>query len=159
MKFKLFSLSKLFILVLVSCNSNSDRKTNQPESKTTNQPLPHSIGVEDKGGIIVYEDNGYGLVVTPKDLGVMTWDEANSMCQNLSFNGYNDWRLPNKEELAKIYFNLKTRELGGFGNDAYWGSDDTKNGWAWWRTFDRDFADYGAKSNPTNVRAVRNFAP
>jgi hypothetical protein len=71
-------------------------------------------------------------------------------------NGFDDWRLPNKEELNWLYQNKK--EVGGFNEYYYWSSsevDDTKK---WYQEF-RNGKQYisGNKVDAFNVRAVRSF--
>jgi len=56
-----------------------------------------------------------------KDQGSYTWYEAITICEELVLNGYDDWYLPNREELATLfqYRNL----IGGFSeNYSYWSS-------------------------------------
>jgi len=41
-------------------------------------------------------------------------------CGNLVLNGYDDWYLPSKDELYKLYLNKNS--IGGFSNYQYWSS-------------------------------------
>lgn len=43
----------------------------------------------------------------------MSWDDAIAYCDNLQENGYNDWRLPNIDELRTLIKNNSETELGG----------------------------------------------
>jgi hypothetical protein len=62
-------------------------------------------------------DNGNGTV-TDTDTGLMwqkatatgtyTWEQALQYCESLNLAGYNDWRLPNKNELHSIVDNSRT---------------------------------------------------
>ena len=67
-----------------------------------------------RGGIIVYEKNGHGLVVAPNDLNItnIAWAHATFLCANLALNGYSDWRLPTQKELNQLYLNKD--KIGGF---------------------------------------------
>ena len=61
----------------------------------------------------------------------MSFPEAKSYCQNLDLSGYDDWRLPSKNELKKVFhsrskFKNKTTSF-------YWTSS----------TFDPDSGSYG----------------
>jgi hypothetical protein len=48
-------------------------------------------------------DNNTGLIWQKEDdFQPRMWDEAKSYCDNLSLNGYSDWRLPAKKELNSI---------------------------------------------------------
>lgn len=66
------------------------------------------------GGFVVYEKNGHGLVSLICNIENLSWDKAEIECNQLLFNSYKDWRLPSIEELKKIYFNLKLKEIGNF---------------------------------------------
>ena len=68
----------------------------------------------------VYELPSAGLMVQTEDLGHVDWSSAKLLCENSTVAGYNDWRLPTKEELMTLYSN---RELiGGFVDECYWSS-------------------------------------
>ena len=55
------------------------------------------------------------------DLGdIFDWDEANALCENLTYAGYDDWMLPSKDVLMTMY--LYKDEIGGFKEDEYWSS-------------------------------------
>jgi len=53
------------------------------------------------------EYNGYKYKVYP-DIGAMTWNKAYTACQNLVYFGYEDWYLPNQDELEYIMKNVHT---------------------------------------------------
>ena len=46
------------------------------------------------------------------DIEYMDWNQATSMCDNLTYGGYSDWVIPTKEELNTMYINRA--EIGGF---------------------------------------------
>jgi hypothetical protein len=47
------------------------------------------------------------------------------VCYSLSLNGYHDWYLPSFRELNLMY--TERDIIGGFGNECYWSSTQTKN--------------------------------
>jgi hypothetical protein len=109
-----------------------------------------------RGGIVVYEKDGHGLVAAPKDLGKMTWNSAKKACANLVLNGFSDWRLPSKEELNSLYVYKDT--IGGFVNYYYWSSTEYLDDMVWIKDFDNGKQYYGYfKSSEYDVRAVRAF--
>ncbi len=67
-----------------------------------------------------------GIAVQAKDLGDADWSTASSMCKNSKLGGYNDWRLPTKEELVILYTNRDA--IGGFikSISGYWSSSFCK---------------------------------
>ena len=77
-----------------------------------------------QGGFVVYEKDGHGLVAAITDLGKMDWNTAKTASDELILNGYSDWRLPSKDELKKIYVNLKKVGVGGFAYNSYWSSTE-----------------------------------
>ena len=77
---------------------------------------------------------------------------AAKLCTDLKLNGYDDWYLPSKEELNKLYINKNL--IGGFGEVTYWSSSE--NGNVWVQNF------FNGLQGPNifktaYVRAVRSF--
>jgi antitoxin component YwqK of YwqJK toxin-antitoxin module len=105
-------------------------------------------------GIIIFEQNGHGIIAAKKDLGRMSWYEAKTACADLVLNGFSDWRLPTKEELNMMYLQKST--IGGFANYYYWSSTEVGNGNAWRQGFGNG-QQYGASNGAGRVRAVRDF--
>ncbi len=73
-------------------------------------------------------------------------------------NGYSDWYLPSKKELALMYTNLHAKGLGGFSANFYWSSSEFNSNQAW----AQDFGQFNSlfsywKNNQARVRAVRKF--
>lgn len=91
-----------------------------------------------------------------------TWTGAITTCEELSFAGYDDWRLPNVRELSSI-LNLQntfaidetyfTNTIGGI----YWTSTTyiQNPSYAWVVRFDYGGIAYFDKSNTPRVRCVR----
>jgi hypothetical protein len=93
------------------------------------------------------------------------------ICADLEEGGYDDWYLPSKDELDKLYKNQE--EIGGFNPSkyfqAYWSSSECAGEFglvlAWYQYFmvgsadpednGRQATDY--KTNVRSVRAVRSF--
>ena len=117
-------------------------------------------------------DNGDGTV-TDIDTGLMwqkdtapdtyIWQQALSYCENLSFAGHNDWRLPNVNELQSLVdYNrcFPSTNTDYFPNTAayeYWSSTTIASNlyYAWVVNFGFGHVDYGYKSHDGYVRAVR----
>ena len=51
------------------------------------------------------------------------------LCNNLNFDGFNDWVLPSKDELNLIYINLKQKNLGNFDSESYYYSSSIEPEW------------------------------
>ncbi len=72
---------------------------------------------------LMWQDNSEAKRVEKK------WKEAKNYCQNLSLAGYNDWRLPNYNELLTIadYDHYEPAIMPSFKNiasDIYWSSSE-----------------------------------
>lgn len=65
---------------------------------------------------------GYTYTIHP-DLGGMTWKQANTACENLLAEGYNDWYLPNKEEMLAIAEKTNVLDSG----KRYWTSTEVNS--------------------------------
>jgi len=78
------------------------------------------------GGYVVWEKDGKGLVVCLVDIGAFKSDQVDSSCTNFSLNGYNDWKVPSKDELNLLY-NFSKLDVGYF-QVFYWSSTTANDG-------------------------------
>jgi hypothetical protein len=85
--------------------------------------------IKKHGGIVITSPDGLVLVVCPNDLGKMKWNQAALACANLTLNGFDNWRMPSKEELNLLYSNKN--KIGGFSEDFYWSCSEGGDGYAW----------------------------
>ena len=60
--------------------------------------------------------------VHPEFDWTMDWFEAKSLCSSLTYGGYSDWYLPEKEALVTMY--IKRKEIGDFYTTFYWSCSD-----------------------------------
>jgi hypothetical protein len=128
-------------------------------------PVLYKIGDLGPGGGIIFYDRGYyyngGRYLEAAPQGSerkLNWNDAMTFCEALNIGGYNDWRLPDKNELNLMYQNLKTKGMGGFTGDWYWSSSENENSVAWHQRFSDGGQRYNySKDNTDSVRAVRAF--
>jgi hypothetical protein len=81
--------------------------------------------------------------------------KAAQLCMAYSLNGYNDWFLPSRDELAELY---KQRGcLGIKSRDFFWSSSQNSNDSARYQDFGNGVQSYTSKYDNGNVRAVRAF--
>jgi hypothetical protein len=128
--------------------------TTPPPTKPNSQ---YKIGYVFGGGTILYIDNTgqHGLVVAEKDLGNFSYETAVKKKSKFAIGPYNDWRIPTKDELAKIY-GRKT-EIGINAKGTYWSSTPDKNNSYWAINMIDGKMAIVAKDLSFNVRLVRNF--
>jgi hypothetical protein len=94
---------------------------------------------------------------------VYNWEEALSYCESLDLAGYDDWRLPNKNELQSLVDytkhspSINTTFFSDTQESYYWSSTTYAGtpGDAWVVDFGYGGFDYGDKSYYGYVRAVR----
>jgi hypothetical protein len=80
---------------------------------------------------------------------------AAKLCNDLTVGGYNDWFLPSKDELNKLYTNKVT--VGGF-TDYYWSSSEFGADYTWYQQFNYSgYQSIYSKHATYRVRAVRAF--
>ena len=87
---------------------------------------------------------------------------AAKVCDDYTSGGYNDWYLPSRDELMKLWANLGNtsgmRTTNGFRESYYWSSSEDSDIWAWNQTFtDGGSQNRDNKSNNPSVRAIRSF--
>ena len=81
---------------------------------------------------------------------------AARLCGDLVLNSYNDWYLPSKDELNKLYINRVA--IGGFTIDFYWSSSENDDlSFVWTQAFGAGSQGYSNKNQTARVRAVRSF--
>lgn len=94
------------------------------------------------------------LQVWPKDLGKMTWDEANIEIAKLGPG----WRLPTIAEFKETLYPGRSGIPGLVDDDDYyWSSTEIDNYSAWTFSFSNGYAYYTIKYYTPYVRAVRDF--
>jgi hypothetical protein len=85
---------------------------------------------------------------------------AASICYELVLGGYDDWFLPSKDELNKLYLNKAA--IGGFVDYFYWSSSGSYQYqnlyyYGWTQHFTNGFQDEHFGDERSSVRAVRYF--
>ncbi len=99
---------------------------------------------------LLWQDNSEAKTVR------INWQGASNYCKNLKLNGYDDWKLPDKETLKALY--PKKDGLQNLLNFNYWSiSDDDKNiDYFYGFSFDRGYIFKSPKNNNWLVRCVRD---
>ncbi len=101
---------------------------------------------------------GTGLSNTTKIIsvqGATSTTYAAGFAQAYNAGTYNDWYLPSKDELNKLYLNRTA--IGGFIQSNYWTSTESSNQFAWYQSFPDGYQGTAAKLNTFKIRAVRTF--
>ncbi|MEP6676980.1 MAG: DUF1566 domain-containing protein [Ferruginibacter sp.] len=80
---------------------------------------------------------------------------AARLCADLVLGGYNDWYLPSRDELNKLYLNRVA--IGGFADSIYWSSSEYNDYIAWYQSFSNGDQMNYRKRSLHYVRAVRSF--
>lgn len=80
---------------------------------------------------------------------------AAKICNDFSFGGYDDWYLPSRDELNKLYENKDL--IGGFANASYWSSTEQDEDFVWGQSFNIGSQFLISKDNTFRVRAIRKF--
>jgi len=106
--------------------------------------------------------DGETIYVFPNDLsgGSYHWEQANTACRRINRLGFDDWRLPTKEELNILYLNKDL--IGNFTYGWYWSSTESYGDRIWVQGFKYgDQADeywgttFDAHKGSIKVRCIR----
>jgi hypothetical protein len=140
---------------------NNQKTLSQIEEMTGYSVKPRGVVSNFKnGGYVFYQKDGHGLVISLTDVGKYNWGDAIKACEDLVLNGYNDWRLPSKEELQLIYNNLyETKMRFGIFLTNYWSSSEDGPYLAWPFNFKAGtvYRTHEGKVSILPVIAVRSF--
>ena len=99
---------------------------------------------------------GFGQANTTAIIAIQgAGNYAAQLCNDLTVGGYNDWFLPSKDELYKLYINKVA--IGGFADGIYWSSSEDGAGNAWLQSFSDGFQYYFGKHATCRVRVIRAF--
>lgn len=113
-----------------------------------------------QGGYIIFEKNGHGLIASVENLGKLDYYEAQKACDSLNINGFDDWRLPTKEEFELIHPKLNLKKVGGgsiFQSSWYWSSTEIDKQNAWTHNLQTGLQASYFKDFKCFVKAVRSF--
>ena len=142
----------------------------QIEAKTTSynvmcvrgEELPEPVfTIQTISGEVVVTDSTTGLMWQKTYVTGKTWLQALKYCEDLSYAGYTDWRLPNKNEAASLLnYNKSVAPYSDFPDmpDNYFWSSSTYVGntnRVWRVDFDREGVAGSYKTDRRYVRCVR----
>ncbi|MFH1956913.1 MAG: DUF1566 domain-containing protein [bacterium] len=86
--------------------------------------------------------------------GELNWSSAMSWARDLVYNGYDDWRLPTKDELKQLYDYGKTYIT--YSSSWYWSSSaHARTNFTWYVYFGNGYVGYVNKTDSGYVRPVR----
>ena len=111
------------------------------------------------GRIVI--DNKTGLMWQKEYATNKNWQQALKYCEDLTYAGYSDWRLPNKNELASLVNYEKSGSPYSYFPDMpsnyFWSSSTyvANTYYAWLVFFNNGFVNYYYKTYGNNVRCVR----
>ena len=113
-------------------------------------------------GEVVVTDSITGLMWQKEYVsGTQTWQQALKYCEDLSYAGYTDWRLPNKNEATTLFnYNKTANPYSGFPDmpgEFFWTSSTLVNAAdeAWGMDFYLGYVGYNGKQYANSVRCVR----
>ena len=73
-----------------------------------------SFETDSTSGEVVVKDLSTGLIWQKDIVGYKTWQESLKYCEDSTYAGYSDWRLPNRNELASLWNIEKYRPASDF---------------------------------------------
>ena len=111
-------------------------------------------------GDVIVTDTETGLIWQKTYVSGKTWQQALSYCESLTYAGYSDWRLPNKNELASLVNYEKynpTSDFPDMPSQYFWSSStsaiSTNNAWGVY--FSNGLVAHYNKTDGYYVRCVR----
>ena len=123
-------------------------------SDFTTQNINDEVVVKDATTGLMWQE-GYAT-------GKKTWQQALKHCEDLTYAGYSDWRLPNKNELASLLdpgkYGAPYSNFPDMPSNYFWSSSTASSDidLAWRMDVIYGYVWYSDKSNTESVRCVRN---
>ena len=108
----------------------------------------------------IVTDNSTGLVWQQAETSEKSWEAALSYCENLTYAGYSDWRLPNKNELISLIdydSNSPASVFPDLSSNDFWSSTTSSENpnRAWYVGFSYGNVYYKDKKQKSRIRCVR----
>lgn len=82
---------------------------------------------------------------------------AASICDQLIYNGFDDWYLPSKDELNFLFIQKEAGRIGNFLSEEYWSSTESDADRAWNQHMGNGITHTEIKVNGACIRAIRAF--
>ena len=117
------------------------------------------VGMEAEGGIVFYVDETgeHGLVAAMEDFeDEVNWETAINLSNELNYNQFNDWYLPEIHELEILYNNLGINHQS-FKDSYYWSSTEYSDIGAMFIDFTNGNSGETNKNGVEWVRPIRSF--
>ena len=124
-------------------------------------PLFAAFNSTTVNGDVIVTDTKTGLVWQKTYETEKNWQQALDYCEDLTYAGYSDWRLPDKNELASLVNYKKYNPASNFpdiSGDLSWWSSSTgvyNTLGAWCVHFNAGYVDVRNKTYNGYVRCVR----
>ena len=150
---------------IVGFLSGAVSDNNKPNSSyvrcVRGESLPNStFNSTTVNGDVIVTDTKTGLIWQKTYETGKKWQKALSYCENLTYAGYSDWRLPDKNELASLVNYEKYYTASDFPDmpgNYFWSSSTLVHStdYAWRVSFNYGHVSSCNKTDTTYVRCVR----
>jgi len=145
---------------MISCGGGQvkeDKPQPEPVVSTGNENEPKfKIGDKGPGGGIVFFNEGGQYKECSEDLGFCNWYDASRVVARYRGGEFDNWKLPDKDELDLMYKNLHAESLGEFYKGWYWSSSQSDDH-VWKQNFNNGKQRKLSMNDATRLRAVRVF--
>jgi len=95
-------------------------------------------------GKVIVTDTVTGFQWTKEYASSLNWQSALSYCENLTYGGYTDWRLPNINELKTLIYDTSSSPASTFpqmASNSFWSSSSSTGStqYAWYVDFNNGY--------------------
>ena len=100
----------------------------------------------------IYVQDGGSLAAHTHDVGEGNWDTMKCMCENSAVGGFDDWRLPTRDEL--LFLSEHRDDFGNFVEKGRYWSSTSFLGKEMWVVEFNDYTDANRASVPDAINRV-----